>query len=194
MEMSFLKTYVLNRLRSQILTIPSSPPDKSKGSFLKKQNQVFVKFILKTLHHNPHSYELYIRVALVYVTPWRQFLPIPRYYIDISNMRIGSKHTCFWWSCSDIPNFNSFVHGARGKYLSKNFNMKYVLRNVTNCHQHMSLKLIQKHTVGSFGLHWRSSTELVCDENGLWSICQDPSSVGFHKWIFLRQSPVNNLK
>lgn len=39
-------------------------------------------------------------------------------------------------------------------------------------------------TVSSVGDHCRSSTERVWPTNGRWSTCQEPPSIGVHRWMF----------
>lgn len=48
-----------------------------------------------------------------------------------------------------------------------------------------------KHTVASVGDHCRSSTDLLWELNGRWSICHEvPPSRGSHTWMFFLQSPL----
>lgn len=48
-----------------------------------------------------------------------------------------------------------------------------------------------KHTVASVGDHCRSSTDLLWELKGRWSICHEvPPSRGSHTWMFFLQSPL----
>lgn len=64
--------------------------------------------------------------------------------------------------------------------------------DITSINQYpfISSYSVDWHTVASVGDHCRSSTDLLCELKGRWSIFQVPPSCGSQTWMFFLQSPL----
>lgn len=64
--------------------------------------------------------------------------------------------------------------------------------DITSINQYplISSHSVDEHTVASVGDHCRSSTDLLCELKGRWSIFQVPPSCGSQTWMFFLQSPL----